>query len=277
MAPLAASPSPAAALPFSAPGLDPFALAHDAVSRRFVLGDRRGQRLLIVDELSRNVVNYVGAASAGFLDRLTGFTIDSRRGDLWVVSARGDGESAESALHKLQLVSGRRLLEARPARTAGPVTFVAVAVAADGTVYALDAGRPRLFRLRAGARSPELVMPLDAREPSAITVSDDGGVYVGDAHGVLRVDPAARSAQRVKAAEDLGGFESLAWRAGALIGIERVAGSYLVARVKLDATGTRAQLRQILAASPAAAVGTLAADAFYYLSAEQTIRRIPLK
>ena len=120
-------------------------------------------------------------------------------------------------------------------------------------------------------------MRLEAREPAALAAADDGALYVADAAGLIRVDPAARTSARVKTPEDLGGFESLAWRTGALVGIERVAGSYLVARVKLDASGTRAQPRQILAASPSATVGTLAGDGFYYLSADQTIRRIPLK
>jgi hypothetical protein len=242
-----------------------------------VLGDRSAHRLLIVDELSRNVVTYVGAASAGFLDRLTGFTIDGRRGDLWVASAEGDGDAAASALHKLQLVSGRGLLEARPPKGAGGVLLVAVAVGPDGTVYALDARGPKLFRLRAGARTLETVMRVNAREPSAIASADDGTLYVADADGLIRVDPAARTASRVKTAEDLGGFESLAWRAGALVGIERVAGSYLVARVRLDGSGTRAQPRQILAASPSPAVGALAGDAFFYVAGDQIIRRVPLR
>ena len=94
---------------------------------------------------------------------------------------------------------------------------------------------------------------------------------------LVRFDLSARSAVRLKTAEDLSGFESLAWRAGALVGIERVAGSYLVVRLKLDPSGTRAQPRQILAASPSFTVGGLAGDSFYYLSSEQTIRRVSLR
>ena len=123
----------------------------------------------------------------------------------------------------------------------------------------------------------DLVMRLEAGNPTALTAADDGTLYVADAAGLIRVDLAARAAARLKTAEDLSGFESLAWRAGTLLGIERVAGSYLVVRLKLDASGTRAQARQILAASPAATVGTLAGDSFYYLSSEQTIRRLPLR
>ena len=243
------------------------------MSRRFVLGDRQAHRLLIVDEVSHNVVNYVGSASAGFLDQLTGFTIDARRGDLWVVSAEGEESAAISALHKLQLVSGRPLFEVRAPEGSGPVRFVGVAVATDGTVYALDARGSRLFRLPPGARSLELVMNVDAPGAAALTSTDDRTLYIAASAGIVRIDLAARSAAALKSNDDLAGFTSLGWRAGVLIGVQRAAGSYLVVRLKLDAAGTRAQSRQVLASSPASAVGTLSADSFFYLSTD-TIHRL---
>ena len=277
------TPGAAAAegLAFAAPGVEMIGLAHDSVSRRFVLGDGMGPRLLIVDEASRNVVPYVRSASAGFFEQLAGFAIDARRGDLWVASNRGDDGGAESILHKLQLVSGRTLQEVRPGKDAGPVEFVAVTVAPDGTVYVLDEQGPRVFRLRPGSRMLEQVAKWDPIADGlpfgAIAASDDGALFVADAKGLVRVDPAARTAVRVKSAEDLGGFQSLAWRDGALLGIERVASSFLVVRVKLDAAGTRAQPRQILAASPTPAVGTLAGDQFYYVAEDQIIRRVTVR
>ena len=261
---------------FSAPGLEPFALMHDAVSRRFVVGDRRANRLLVLDEMSHNVVNFVGAASAGFLGQITGFTIDVRRGDLWVVSSEGEDAAAVSVLHKLQLVSGRGLLEARVSDRAGPVRFTAVAVSPDGTVYALDAREPRLFRLRPGARTLDVVMRLDGQAPAALAAADDRTLYVATAAGLSRIDLAARSAAPVKSPEHLGGFESLAWRPGALHGVERLAGSYLVVRLRLDPSGTRVQPRQILAASPTPIVGTVADGSFFYLSAD-SLRRVSLR
>jgi hypothetical protein len=249
---------------------------HDAVSRRFVVGDRRANRLLVLDEISHNVVTFVGAASAGFLGQITGFTIDARRGDLWVVSAEGDEAAAVSVLHKLQLVSGRRLLEARVGERAGPVRFAAVAVSPDGTVYALDAREPRLFRLRPGARTLDLVMRLDGRTPTALAAADDRTLYVATAAGLVRIDPMARSAVPITSADTLGALDSLAWRAGALHGIERLAGSYLVVRLRFDPSGTRLRPRQILAASPTPIVGTLADGSFFYLSAD-SLRRVSLR
>ena len=242
-----------------------------------MLGDRRAHRLLIVDEVSKNTVNYVSASSAGFYDELTAFSIDARRGDLWVTSAQGTGDEVASVVHKLQLVSGRTLLEARAAEKSGAVRFIGVAATPDGTVYALDAAGNRLFRARPGSRTFDEVMRFDVAIGPAMAAVDDNALYVGGAKGLLRVDPIAKTTVAVKTPEQLTGFESLAWRSGSLIGVERVAGSYLVVRVKLDPAGTRAQPRQILAASPGATVGTLAGDSFYYLSDLETIRRLPIK
>ena len=266
------------AVTFDPTGLDPRGLAHDSVSRRFVLGDRRAGRLLVIDEVSHNLVNYVSAASAGFYKELTAFTVDARRGDLWVVSVKADGEGgAASALHKLQLVSGRGLLEARTPPAVSPVRFVDVTVAPDGTVYALDAVESRIFRLRPGARALESVMRLQARQPTALTAVDDRVLYVAAEKGLVRVDLGARSAAPVRSVEELTQFASLSWRAGALVGVQRVADSFLIVRIVLDAAGTRAQPRHVLAASPVATVGVLEGNAYYYLAEGRTIRRIAIK
>jgi hypothetical protein len=264
-------------LSFDAPSLDPLGLARDAVSRRFVVGDRKGRRLLVIDEVSRHVVNYVSAASAGFYDEMTAFTIDGRRGDLWVASVSGGADAATSILHKLQLVSGRRLMEVQPTPSASAVRLVDVTVTPDGTVYALDAAGSRIFRLRPGARALEAVMRVDAQQLTAVTAADDRVLYVAADKGLLRVDLGARATTLVKSVEELTGFQSLAWRAGALIGVESVASSSLVVRVPLDATGTRAQPRHVLAASPTVTVGALGGDSYYYLADGQTIRRVQLK
>jgi hypothetical protein len=276
----AAPPPPADAgdaLAFDAPaGLGAFAIAHDAVSRRFVVGDRPSRRLLVVDEVSKHVVPYVGAASAGFYDELTALSLDARRGDLWVASVKGSGADATSILHKLQLVSGRGLLDARPADSLLPVRFVDVTIAPDGTALALDAAGGRLFRLRPGSRSLELVLKLDSPGLRAIAAADERTAFVASDAGLARVDLASRAAQPVKSVEDLGGFVSMAWRNGALVGVQRAAGASLVVRIALDASGTRAQPRAILAASPSSIVGTLANGRFYYL-VDGTIKRLSLR
>jgi hypothetical protein len=247
------------------------------VSRRFVLGDRKARRLLVIDEISHHVVTYVSAATAGFYDDLAAFTIDSRRGDLWVVSNKGEAVASTSVLHKLQLVSGRTLFEARTPDADVPVHFTDVTVTADGTVYAVDAIDARIFRMRAGTRTLEPVMRLEVTRPTAMTAVDDRTLYVAGAAGVVRVDLVARTTTPVKSAEPLTDFDSLSWRGGSLIGVERVDGKSLIVRVPLDGAGTRAQPRAILASSPDATVGALTSGAYYYLSAPGVIQRIALR
>jgi hypothetical protein len=264
-------------LSFEGASLDAVALAHDAVSRRFLMGDRRARRLVIVDEVSHHVVDYVSASSSSFLQNLTGFTIDTRRGDLWVVSTGGDDSSSSSMLHKLQLVSGRTLAEIAPPDGAGAVRFVGVTATPDGTVYALDAAGSRLFRVRPGARTLELVMGLESRAPSALVAVDDRVLYVATGEGLARVDPSAKTLAKVKSAEELSGLESLAWRGGSLIAVQPAADSYAVVRLSLDGAGTRVQRRTVLASSSAPTVGALGRDGYYYLSAAGTIRRLTLR
>jgi len=287
-APSAAAASPSPATPVGSPGsgdalafdvppnLEPFALAHDAVSRRFVLGDAASRRLFIVDEVSTHVVAYVSAASAGFYDELTALTIDARRGDLWVASVKGAGADATSIVHKLQLVSGRGLTEARPADSLKPTRLVALSVTADGTVYALDGAGGRVLRLRPGGRALEVVQRVDAPNPTALAAADDHTLFVASDAGLLRVDAASHSVQVLKSVEDLSGFTSLAWRNGALIGVQRASGAWLVVRVALDPGGTRAQPRAILASATAPITGTLAEGTFYYLL-NGAIRRVAVR
>ena len=284
-APVAPPPSPARSSPsstsetlaFNAPNLAPFALAHDAVSRRFLLGDRAARRLLVVDDESRNVVNYVSAGSAGFYDELTAFAIDSRRGDLWVASTRGEGTERASVVHKLQLISGRALMEIRPPERAGAVRIVSLAVTPDGSVYALDDAGGRVYRARAGGRSLEQVMALQGDGHATLAAAGDQAIYVGGGKQLLRIDPGARAATPVKSADDLGGFASLAWHAGALVGVERIDSGFAVVRVRLDASGTRAVARQVLTSSPTATVGAVGGDSYYYIADAGIIRRIALR
>lgn len=232
---------------------------------------------MIVDEVSHHVVNYASAATAGFYDDLTAFAIDPRRGDLWVTSAKGDDADTTSRVHKLQLVSGRTLMQVRLPETAGATKLVGVAVTPDGTVYAIDAISSRLFRARPGARQMDLVARLDVHNPTAITAPDDRALYVGSDDGLARVDLATNTVSRVKSIEQLTRFTSLAWRGNALVGVERVGDSYLVVRVVLDNSGTRAQPRAILAASPDPIVGTLTSEGYYYLAAPGRIRLVKVR
>jgi hypothetical protein len=196
---------------------------------------------------------------------------------LWVASVKGAAGETRSIVHKLQLVSGRGLLDFVSAEALLPVRIVDLAVQPDGTVLALDAAGQRLLRIRPGARAlEETGVRIGAPDARVLAAATDQTAFVGTAAGVLRVDLTSRSVRAVKSVDDLSGFTSLAWRNGALVGVQRAAGAWLVVRVALDGAGTRAQPRAVLAASPSPLVGSLADGRFYFLEAG-AIKHVPIR
>jgi hypothetical protein len=242
-APPAAFPSASSVLgPDSARfSIEPFTLgglAYDAVSRRFLVGDRLGRKLIVAAEGANHAVDFVRAASAGFHD-IAAIEIDDHRGDLWVVStATAD---AAATLHKLQLVSGRPLTSFPIAAGLEPVTLVDVAVTPAGDVLVLDSAGPQLLALRAGATAVEPVMKIEAVEPASVAASDDSFVvYIAHRDGVLRIDLRTRTATPVTAPASisLAHFEQIRWRRHALFAIHVAEdGTHRILRLGLNANG----------------------------------------
>ena len=274
------------ALRFDAISFVAAGLAYDAVSRRFVVGDRDARKLFVVDEGSRRANNLVGAASAGFY-AIAGLDIDPRRGDLWVVSVE-EGQPGAAAAHRLQLVSGRLIETIAVPVALLPVRFADVAVTADGAVLALDVAGRRIFRARLGAHALEVAATLDVNDPTSLAPAPASTVYVSHAGGLVRVDLASNRASPVTAQEssvELSGLERVRVRGNSLVAVQRVDGeSRRVVRLSLNDRGRRVMSSKILDASaPASAASavTLVGDAFYYLSAgksgERVVRRVSLR
>jgi hypothetical protein len=265
------SPSPAPALDsvrFSMSGFAPGGIAYDAVSRRFVFGDRLGRKLIVVGEGSNHAVDFVRAESAGFHE-ISAIEIDAKRGDLWVASAAPADRAA--TLHKLQLISGRSLKSFPVAADLEPVTLVDLVVTPAGAVLVLDAAG-QLLELRSGGTALERVMRIDAREPSSLASgSDEGIAYVAHRDGVLRIDLRARTSTQVAApkAISLAGLERIRWRRNGLIGI-RVDddGSRRIIRLELSANGraiTQATTLESMAPSAGQTFVTISGEDLVYL------------
>jgi hypothetical protein len=264
-------------LPFT-----PAGLAYDAVSRRFIVGDRRARRLAVIDEFSRHVANLASAQSAGFGD-IAAIEIDPRQGDLWVLTADG----SRATLHKLQLISGRALASYVPAERFGEVDFVDVAAPPDDGVVVLDRAGHRIFQLRpkSGALEPAATLPGD--RPMAIAPAGNDVVYVAHASGMSRVDLSARSVTEVKPAKglDLRNITKLRWYKGTLIAVQRQDdGAYRAVRIALDRQGRGVAAVEALGASVASidpTAMTVAGGTVYYLAAADesamTLRKMPLK
>ena len=266
----AASPSPALeGVRFSTGGFTPGGLAYDAVSHRFVFGDRLGRKLIVVSEGTNHPVDFVRAESAGFHE-ISALEIDEKRGDLWVASAApADGAGT---LHKLQLVSGRPLKSFAVAADLGPVTLVDLAVTPAGAVLVLDSKGRQLLALRSGGTALERVVQMDAREPASLAAGGDEGIaYVADRDGLSRIDLRARTTTRVAAPKSisLAHLEWIRWHRRSLIAIQAEDdGSRRIIRLDLNANGRAVRQTTTLEGSvPAAgqALVTITGNELVYL------------
>jgi hypothetical protein len=226
------------ALRFSTKQFAVSGLAYDATSRRFVLGDRLGRKLIAVDEGSNHTVDLVRADSAGFLD-ISAIEIDAKRGDLWVASAAADGAGT---LHKLQLISGRPLQAFHVPVDLQPVKLVDLAVGPAGAVLVLDSATPQLFMLRSGATALERIAQIDAQEPVSVAAGGDEGIaFVAHRDGVSRIDLRSRAVSPVAAPKgiSLDHLERIRWRGNALIAVQVDGdGSRRIIRLEMNTRGS---------------------------------------
>lgn len=273
---------PSESLRFTTAPFTPAGLAYDAVSRRFIVGDRDARKLAVVDEFSQHVANLATAQSTGF-GQIAALEIDPRLGNLWVVSA----DDPQTTLHKLQLVSGRLLESYVLPERFGRASFTDVAATADGTVIVLDRAGHRLFRLRAKSQTIELVATLPEPRATSVAPTADALVYVAHDGGIAVVDLASRPVTPLKAASgvDLTHIARLRWHKGSLVGVQQTGnGSYRAVRILLDRAGRTATGVQLLDASlamtdPTAA--TISGGVLYYLAAgnggEMIVRKVTLQ
>lgn len=241
------------------------------------MADSSSDKLVSVDELSRHMVDLVKADSAGFRD-ITAFELDTRRGDLWVVSAGQPGgadHDAATALHKLQLISGRPLAKFQPGDGFGETRFADVAVATSGDVFALDDAGARVFRLSPRTTSLRLACRLRVNHPVSLALAGDraGIAYVAHADGLSRVNLATGSSVRVTHAKAvrLDGLERIRFDNGHIVGTQRDEdGTRHVVSIRIaGGAAPRAVAVERLDSAEALAGGTLTAlsgDDVYFLT-----------
>jgi hypothetical protein len=256
-------------LPIPSSVITPVALAYDAVSDRFVVADENSDTLKIVDERTGHVINLVSRGWSGAY-RPTALAIDPRRGDLWAAGVETTDGVPRSALHKLQLVSGR-LLQTVPLPTdAGAVRLVHLAVGSRA-VFALDAAGRRVFALADGATEARVVANLvTITDPVSIALAGDNVLYVAHAKGLARVDLRARTRLpiAVPTTVDLTDLQSISWHEGSLFAIQRNAsGAHAATRIRLDARGTTATSLETLGPAVTRAAGVYG-GIFYYVASE---------
>lgn len=202
-------------------------LAYDRVSSRFVLADAPGRKLVVLDERSHRLVDLVTSASAGFYD-VTGLEIDVPRGNLWVVSAEpataATGQPTATALHKLQLVSGRPLDRVPVSNDLLPSRLEDVAITPNGTVLVLDTIGRRILQLRQPTHDLAPVAALSFNDSTSLAAVDDHIVYVAHSSGISRVDTARGKIEPLASSPDirLSGFSRIRWSGDSLIGVQHL-------------------------------------------------------
>jgi hypothetical protein len=260
------SPSPPDTLTFAAAGIDAVGLAYDAVSGRFLVGDRQDRRLLVVGERSGRLASLAG--SDGGVGEVTAFEIDTHEGDLWVVSAASAAQP--TTIRKLQLISGRVLTSIPLPSQHGSARFSDVGVTAQ-SVLALDTEGRRLFRVSKKGKTVDLVARLAATVTS-LAAASDASAYGAYDQGLLHVDLTTRALTVVDPGNenDLSGLTWIRWHRGSIVGIQRVgADAYRLVRIRLESAGRAVRAVDVLAdslrlAGPTSA--TISGNSVYYLA-----------
>ena len=262
------------ALPSTLQSIQPAGLVYDAVSRRFIIGDRAENSLVIYDDVFKRATSMVSADSAGFYG-LSAIAIDPHRGDLWVANSsavRG------AALHKLQLVSGRVLFEVPFPPELGPVTLVDIAVRTNGQVLVLDAQGRRILAISPSHRTVERIASLNVDGPVSLALSNEKSAFVAHPGGLLRVDLTNRTAVPVRGAPS--GLVRIRAVGSMIVAVQAEKSDLRLLRLRLDSAAAKILRSETL--DPAASMpdpsGITVANGFvYYVTATgdaASIRRV---
>ena len=257
--------------------IEPIGLAYDGTSRRFVVADRHANKLVVADEVFKQVNDLIGAASGGF-GALGALEIDPRRGDLWVTSSAASGVAT---IHKLQLVSGRVL--SRIDVAGEPATLTDMVVSDSGALWLVDSRGGRLFRIRPSDGHVERTLALSVNSPTSLTVVNDTA-YVAHVRGVALVDLVSGGVTEVRAAKNLSlaGLRRVRWNRGALIAIQAAGDVERLVRIRLARNGRAATAIDVLDGNvdTDGTALTISRDAAYYVAhgtEGPIIRRVALK
>jgi hypothetical protein len=260
-------------LPTSLAAVQPAGLVYDSVSRRFIIGNRAENNLIIYDNVFKRATGMVSAESAGFF-ALSAMEIDSHRGDLWVVNSSAD----RASVHKLQLVSGRVLFDVPLQEELGPAALVDAAIRDDGRVLLLDAVGRRILGVSPGRHDVERIMSIDAEAPTSLAVANGQIVFVAHRKGLLRVDVAGRNAAAVRNAP--AALARIRPVANGLVAVQTGDDGVRLIRLRLDSSKTRVVRVEVLDATgsmPDPAGLTVANGFVYYLTTTggaSAIRRV---
>jgi len=230
----------------------PEALAHDSETGRTFVGTVRDGRILVHEGGDAPLRKFADAESVPGLMAVFDLLVDSERGHLWVATgSTGQYRNARAALFgrtaliKLDLKNGTKLGEYRVLPDGGAHLLGAMAMAADGTIYATDTVSPRIYRLRPGAERPKPFLGHSVfTSLRGLTLSaEEQRLYVADYElGIFffNLDETREGfALGIPANLNLGGIDGLYHWNGHLVAVQNGVTPQRVLRLKLDESGTR--------------------------------------
>jgi len=272
-----------APLTFAGVGPNAVGLAYDAVSGRFIIGDRVERRLLVVGERSGRLASLAGV-DAGF-NEITAFEIDAREGDLWVVST--SNANRPSTLHKLQLISGRMLLSVPLPDDQSPSGFADVAVTPQ-SIFVLDKEGRRIYRAAKKGKTLDLAMRLAVPGATSMAAAADGIAYIAYDEGILRADLTSRTMTVVEpsAKTDVRSINWMKWFRGSLVAMQASSsGAARLIRIRLDDAGRTVRGVDVLDENvqPAGSISAaISENVVYYLNrssdaGDVIVRKLVLK
>jgi hypothetical protein len=269
------------ALRLPASPLEAVGLAYDSVSRRFVLADRRQNKLIVADEIFKRVNDLIGADAGGF-GSLTAVEIDRRRGDLWVTSTTANGRSS---VHKLQLVSGRILARLDVPEDWLPAALNDMTISEAGALLLVDGAGSRLLTVSTSGQGFTRLLSLGVPSPASIA-SGGGATYVAHAAGLSLVDLQSRQVVEVRPSQGvtLTGLRRIRWYRGTLVAIQDDPGGegQRLVRIRIGRAGRVASAVEALDDSTPeeGSALTISGNSAYFIGRSgdgPTIRRVPLR
>jgi hypothetical protein len=175
---------------------------------------------------------------------------------------------ARSAVHRLQLVSGRLLYTIRLPEEAGAARFTDVAILGSGVLFLDQRGR-RIYALTPEAKTLRLHAKIEnLDEPASIAPAGEAMIYIAHDKGISRLNLATHAIAPLSRARgiDLRGLQWIRAYNGSLVGIQRQPdGGYAAVRIRLNRRGNSATAIQVVDAA-ASRAASISGNTLYYLA-----------
>jgi sugar lactone lactonase YvrE len=222
------------------PKLIPEGIACDPKHDRFFIGSV-AQKKIVSANRKGEVKDF--SKPEDNLDCVLGLFVDAAHEQLYAVTTNGFLNEAQkqrrNAVVRYNLKNGL-LVNRYDAPDANQLNDLTIA--GEGTIYATDSARGRLFRK---TPAEKMLTPFVANGalPGAngITLGADGKLYVAISTGIARIDLSTGVPTRLPQPDTVvtGGCDGLYWQRGDLLGIQNVTNPGRVIRIALADQGTR--------------------------------------